>query len=177
MHTATKRPSHSMPKTLKSDNVHLAPDPPGSRESGPRHSRTGLSRLNKAFVSICHLFKLNPHVRISVGHTNVIARLQALFPGASAGLPNDASLLGRSPHVEGNLTSLLASDVLPRFLKIRILTWNMHDSLPKVMALLLSLDDYVLLFAVDLTRVTWKNYWDLYPQSKGLQLPMEESQN
>ncbi|KAI0671976.1 hypothetical protein C8Q78DRAFT_1078711 [Trametes maxima] len=56
-------------------------------------------------------------------HTNVLARLQALFP---------------SPHPQTNTSPAdqqpLVNSPLPdppKFIKVRVLTWNMHDSLPK----------------------------------------------
>ncbi|KAI0636171.1 hypothetical protein C8Q77DRAFT_1155884 [Trametes polyzona] len=57
-------------------------------------------------------------------HSNVLARLQALFPSQhpqSAPLPaHDAPTPAPPPPPEP-----------PKFIKVRILTWNMHDSLPK----------------------------------------------
>lgn len=52
-----------------------------------------------------------------LGPPGVIARLQALFPP--------------SPTVSHDAVAL-PSPSSPDFIKIRIITWNMHDSLPKV---------------------------------------------
>lgn len=62
----------------------------------------------------------------------VLARLQGLFPpslSSSQSIP--------TPTVSPNaVTSPLVSN--PEFIKIRIITWNMHDSLPKVRLMTLS---------------------------------------
>ncbi|KAF9466458.1 Endonuclease/exonuclease/phosphatase [Collybia nuda] len=59
------------------------------------------------------------------GQQNVFARLQGLFPTtpSQAGPTN----LPRSVQREGTLPPPAA----PKVLKVRILTWNMHDSVPK----------------------------------------------
>jgi hypothetical protein len=49
----------------------------------------------------------------------VFARLQALFPG-SGGAVSDKNVLP------------MPSQPSPVFLKVRIVTWNMHDAVPKV---------------------------------------------
>ncbi|KAI9066127.1 DNase I-like protein [Trametes sanguinea] len=58
------------------------------------------------------------------GHSNVLARLQALFPHPNAQPPPpnpaDSPVTLHSPIPDP-----------PKFIKVRILTWNMHDSLPK----------------------------------------------
>lgn len=54
----------------------------------------------------------------------VLARLQALFP-SSGSAPS-------SPGGVHHVSDRSATHPPPHFLKIRIVTWNMHDSLPKV---------------------------------------------
>jgi hypothetical protein len=63
------------------------------------------------------------------GQQTVFARLQSLFPA-----PPGAPALPSFPQNELQfpLAKLQSSRKHPKFLKIRILTWNMHDSLPKV---------------------------------------------
>ncbi|KAH7884604.1 hypothetical protein F5I97DRAFT_1890616 [Phlebopus sp. FC_14] len=62
------------------------------------------------------------------GQQNVFSRLQALFPTspATATTPNCAWEVDAFPPPR-----LQSAKKTPKFLKIRILTWNMHDSLPK----------------------------------------------
>ncbi|KAJ8462988.1 hypothetical protein ONZ51_g10550 [Trametes cubensis] len=57
-------------------------------------------------------------------HTNVLARLQALFPSH----PQSNTL---PPSADAPATLPSPAPEPPKFLKVRILTWNMHDSLPK----------------------------------------------
>ncbi|KAI9001520.1 DNase I-like protein [Trametes punicea] len=55
-------------------------------------------------------------------HSNVLARLQALFPSAAHPQPSPVGPPATShPPVQDP----------PKCIKVRILTWNMHDSLPK----------------------------------------------
>ncbi|TFK80301.1 DNase I-like protein [Polyporus arcularius HHB13444] len=58
-------------------------------------------------------------------HSNVFARLQALFPSAPHAHPSP------QPVEPSPVPPPLPPKPLPKFIKIRILTWNMHDSLPK----------------------------------------------
>ncbi|TBU43249.1 hypothetical protein BD309DRAFT_961154 [Dichomitus squalens] len=59
-------------------------------------------------------------------HSNVLARLQALFPSSphppttASPHPSDSTPVPPHPPLP-----------LPKFIKVRILTWNMHDSIPK----------------------------------------------
>ncbi|KAI0350062.1 DNase I-like protein [Trametes cingulata] len=59
-------------------------------------------------------------------HSNVLARLQALFPSAPHPPPQPNTLPADSP-----LSLQPPPPEPPKFIKVRILTWNMHDSLPK----------------------------------------------
>lgn len=64
-------------------------------------------------------------------HPSVLTRLQGLFPNSS----NDTRP-GDSTQQEKTISPQLPSaksapTIDPKFLKVRILTWNMHDSLPK----------------------------------------------
>jgi hypothetical protein len=52
-------------------------------------------------------------------------RLHALFPSAQSS-PSSAIINGHAT------SSRRRESLLPKFLKVRIVTWNMHDSLPKV---------------------------------------------
>ncbi|KAI0833743.1 DNase I-like protein [Trametes gibbosa] len=56
-------------------------------------------------------------------HSNVLARLQALFPSQH---PHPTT-----PPTDPAPPSPTPPPVPPKFIKVRILTWNMHDSLPK----------------------------------------------
>ncbi|OBZ72330.1 inositol polyphosphate 5-phosphatase [Grifola frondosa] len=80
-----------------------------------------------------------PAVRDSVpnagrtGHSNVLARLQALFPSSphaiTSPLPQEISAQDDSSNLR---SPALGRNIPPQqFFKVRILTWNMHDSLPK----------------------------------------------
>ncbi|CDO74365.1 hypothetical protein BN946_scf184355.g13 [Trametes cinnabarina] len=78
-----------------------------------------------------------------LAHSNVLARLQALFPSAPhlnvhhPPNPADSPATPHSPVPDP-----------PKFIKVRILTWNMHDSLPKVrfpISTLFSLRSHILL--------------------------------
>ncbi|KAE9401461.1 DNase I-like protein [Gymnopus androsaceus JB14] len=68
-------------------------------------------------------------VRTGEAQQSVISRLQGLFPTSpnplSGGLPSSAN---DSDSIQRMAQSARLS---PKFLKIRILTWNMHDSVPK----------------------------------------------
>ena len=66
---------------------------------------------------------------------NVFARLHALFPNniqASANIPQPINTT--IPQEDPGLLSTSPKDIPNKasFLKVRVLTWNMHDSLPKV---------------------------------------------
>ncbi|KAI1797486.1 DNase I-like protein [Ganoderma leucocontextum] len=58
-------------------------------------------------------------------HSNVLARLQALLPSSH---PSAAS---PQPSQPPPVLPPVPPKPLPKFIKVRILTWNMHDSLPK----------------------------------------------
>ncbi|KAJ3813593.1 inositol polyphosphate phosphatase, partial [Lentinula aff. lateritia] len=58
---------------------------------------------------------------------SVISRLQGLFPTS----PNALSGIPPSANDDATLRPPQSSTTAPKFLKIRILTWNMHDSVPK----------------------------------------------
>ncbi|KAJ6513431.1 inositol polyphosphate phosphatase [Mycena sanguinolenta] len=60
----------------------------------------------------------------------VLARLQGLFP-SSPTTDTPPSLPEPSPIVSPRRSSRRSSAVVPNGLKIRLVTWNMHDSLPK----------------------------------------------
>ena len=78
-------------------------------------------------------------------NNNVLARLQALFPGGNSSVPTASS---SSPGPGGSSSQQQQQQQRvttpgtgeptphppphPKFLKVRIVTWNMHDSLPKV---------------------------------------------
>lgn len=83
------------------------------------------------------------------GHANVFARLQALFPGPAPSIippppprvnsaPVSASSAAGSSTGPGTrqegvgAAAQLPPGPPPRSLKVRIVTWNMHESLPKV---------------------------------------------
>ncbi|KAA1467365.1 DNase I-like protein [Dentipellis sp. KUC8613] len=60
---------------------------------------------------------------LRTGHQNVLSRLQALLPSPSSPLP---------PHTLSlDTTNAPVIPPPPKFLKVRIMTWNMHESLPK----------------------------------------------
>ena len=65
------------------------------------------------------------------GHPNVFSRLQALFP-ASPSL--SSPLPPRTPSLGTDASNKHAHAIPPpaKSLKVRIITWNMHESLPKV---------------------------------------------
>ena len=85
----------------------------------PRPTRPGLSVF---FCVQC----VDPH-SFPV-HTNVLARLQALFPSAPHSQPNSSPLSPEPVQVPPPVPPKPP----PKFIKLRLLTWNMHDSLPKV---------------------------------------------
>ncbi|KAJ7726045.1 inositol polyphosphate phosphatase [Mycena maculata] len=57
------------------------------------------------------------------GHPTVLARLQGLFPTSPT--------TGVQPVPESPVSPRRSSIAAPKFLKVRIVTWNMHDSVPK----------------------------------------------
>ncbi|KAH9848408.1 DNase I-like protein [Lenzites betulinus] len=57
-------------------------------------------------------------------HSNVLARLQALFPSQH---PQPSTVLAP----DASAPSPPPPPLPPKFIKLRILTWNMHDSIPK----------------------------------------------
>lgn len=59
---------------------------------------------------------------------NVRGRLQALFPTGHTNAGNETSPTPAPPV----LVRAKASHQEPKFLKVRIITWNMQTSLPKV---------------------------------------------
>ncbi|KAI5115634.1 hypothetical protein M0805_008636 [Coniferiporia weirii] len=61
--------------------------------------------------------------------SNVLARLQALFPSSPTSPRTPVTSAPAQP--EPKPTSTIPARSSPRFLKVRIVTWNMHDSLPK----------------------------------------------
>jgi hypothetical protein len=90
--------------------------------------------------------------RFASVRANVLARIQSLLPNSMTGpaLPSTA----QSPT-----SPQPSSPSQPRCLKVRIVTWNMHDSLPKVCsakthACIISSD------AVSVSRVIWRSCWD-----------------
>ncbi|KAJ3744193.1 inositol polyphosphate phosphatase [Lentinula detonsa] len=70
-----------------------------------------------------------PHltVRTREPQQSVISRLQGLFPAS----PNALSGIPPSANSDTVLRPSQSSTTAPKFLKVRILTWNMHDSVPK----------------------------------------------
>ncbi|KAJ3867038.1 inositol polyphosphate phosphatase [Lentinula novae-zelandiae] len=66
-------------------------------------------------------------VRTREPQQSVISRLQGLFPTS----PNVLSGIPPSANDDATLRPPQSSTPAPKFLKIRILTWNMHDSVPK----------------------------------------------
>ncbi|KAJ3972713.1 inositol polyphosphate phosphatase [Lentinula raphanica] len=66
-------------------------------------------------------------VRTREPHQSVISRLQGLFPSS----PNPLSGIPSSVNDDTALRPSQPSTSTPKFLKVRILTWNMHNSVPK----------------------------------------------
>ena len=60
---------------------------------------------------------------VTVGYGNVAARLHALFPGPALTSPK------QTQHIA---TPISPAPPSRPFLKVRIVTWNMHESLPRV---------------------------------------------
>ncbi|KAI0312672.1 hypothetical protein OF83DRAFT_1144919 [Amylostereum chailletii] len=58
-------------------------------------------------------------------HQNVFTRLQALFPASQSALNTPSPTIDDDSHLHGLPPSP------PKALKVRIVTWNMHESLPK----------------------------------------------
>lgn len=69
---------------------------------------------------------------IVIAQSTVLARLQALFPssGHDVQVENTDAHDTSSSTPEENVRPS-AENTTPHFLKVRIVTWNMHDSLPK----------------------------------------------
>ncbi|KAL5526765.1 hypothetical protein ACEPAF_8490 [Sanghuangporus sanghuang] len=66
--------------------------------------------------------------RPRTGQPTILTRLQSLFPTASS--PRASAILAPiSPELK--VSTEASTRPLPRFLKIRVVSWNMHDSLPK----------------------------------------------
>ncbi|KIM39710.1 hypothetical protein M413DRAFT_179987 [Hebeloma cylindrosporum] len=95
-----------------SDNVHT---------SGLPKRQPGTSFVHNQFATSYSPFAAH--------QPSVLTRLQGLLPNSAndTTIPrpgdstqHDKSILPRAPTID------------PKFLKVRILTWNMHDSLPKV---------------------------------------------
>jgi hypothetical protein len=64
------------------------------------------------------------------GEPTVLARLQGLFPTSPTSMQQSVPAMPESPQVQSPRRST------PKSLKIRIHTWNMHDSVPKVRSIL-----------------------------------------
>ena len=106
-----------------------APRHPHSRPLGfPSRPRPSFSTPPPQFVPLLHPHSHMLTFALLPAHSNVLARLQALFPSH----PPPPS---PQPSQSSPLPSPLPPKPLPKFIKVRILTWNMHDSLPKVCAL------------------------------------------
>lgn len=67
--------------------------------------------------------------RLKPAQPNVLTRLQALFPSSSPSTPK-APVTALPLEIQPPMPNPSARPQ-PRFLKIRIISWNMHDSLPK----------------------------------------------
>ncbi|KAL5525973.1 hypothetical protein ACEPAG_7311 [Sanghuangporus baumii] len=66
--------------------------------------------------------------RAWIGQPTILTRLQSLFPTTSS--PRTSAVVAPiSPELK--VSTEASARPLPRFLKIRIVSWNMHDSLPK----------------------------------------------
>lgn len=65
-----------------------------------------------------------------IGQTNVLSRLHALFPGSGQTASRE-TVTSNSIAIETKLDLKTAENSSSRHLKMRIVTWNMHDSLPK----------------------------------------------
>ena len=74
------------------------------------------------------------YIRILGEHTaSVLSRLQRLFLSSPYNTARpDGPGTAESVNVLPQQSSRKISSVEPKLLKVRILTWNMHDSLPKV---------------------------------------------
>lgn len=81
---------------------------------------------------------------------SVISRLQGLFPTSPNALPTGG--LPSSANDSDSIMRMAQSARLPKFLKVRILTWNMHDSVPKVGQLAISRFAKALIIAGGLGR-------------------------
>jgi len=71
---------------------------------------------------------------------SVLTRLQGLFPNSTndTTTPHPADSTQHDKAISSTLSPPVtrAPTIDPKFLKVRILTWNMHDSLPKVFVVL-----------------------------------------
>ena len=83
---------------------------------GSRSTRPGLSSIQK------HLCTNYSSPFLPAQPQTVFARLQALFPASPA-----AATSTNAPQEESSPVKKP-----PNFIKVHIVTWNMHDSLPKV---------------------------------------------
>src|SRR6266404_4361793 len=94
---------------------------PSTSEAGP--SRPGAFSVSCIRSNLCWLTSLR--------------YLTALFTRLHALLPQGPHSTHTSSH-DGNSSLPTAQPRQPTFLKVRIVTWNMHESLPKVILVFLS---------------------------------------
>ncbi|PCH42639.1 DNase I-like protein [Wolfiporia cocos MD-104 SS10] len=98
----------------------------------PNHSAQPLPRSHKPSPLTLSSSPLRPDPRHPrAGQSNVARRLQALFPSSPPSPSKDPSASPQPSRLELPQPPPAQPSSRP-FLKVRILTWNMHDSLPKV---------------------------------------------